>query len=348
MKKPGAAHPPPEVFIVSTGRCGSTLLSNMLRLHPDVLSLSEFFMTLGNQAFARREISGKRLWKMLSEARPAVRLAHNPEQSPKEFLYRFGSNARFSPDTLPPLAYITLPHMTSEPDEIFFELEPHIKARGKKPIAEQYRFLFDWLRRRLAKKLWVERSGGSLIFLPALIRNFPAAKFIHVYRDGRDVAYSVSRHPPMKLLARNWFEAKKYGVDLFKAPFRIGDSPLLSLIEPLVTPFVSIPAQLEEPWALERIGAFWSEMVVDGLAHLGTIPKSQCHHLCYESLIASPKNEIERLIRFIEPALASPEWIRKAAALAKPQAPAWRTLPRSARRRLEEACRPGMTALGYG
>jgi hypothetical protein len=33
----------PPVFVVGTGRCGSTLVSNILRAHPGVLSLSEFF-----------------------------------------------------------------------------------------------------------------------------------------------------------------------------------------------------------------------------------------------------------------------------------------------------------------
>jgi hypothetical protein len=33
-------------FVVGTGRCGSTMLSAMLREHPDVLSMSEFFGTL--------------------------------------------------------------------------------------------------------------------------------------------------------------------------------------------------------------------------------------------------------------------------------------------------------------
>ena len=36
----------PGVFVVSTGRCGSTMLSNMLRLNPGILSLSEFFSLL--------------------------------------------------------------------------------------------------------------------------------------------------------------------------------------------------------------------------------------------------------------------------------------------------------------
>ena len=36
----------PGVIVVSTGRCGSTMLSNMLRLNPEILSLSEFFSLL--------------------------------------------------------------------------------------------------------------------------------------------------------------------------------------------------------------------------------------------------------------------------------------------------------------
>ena len=38
--------PGPGVFVVSTGHCGSTMLSNMLRLNPEILSLSEFLALL--------------------------------------------------------------------------------------------------------------------------------------------------------------------------------------------------------------------------------------------------------------------------------------------------------------
>jgi hypothetical protein len=37
---------PDARFIIGTGRCGSTLLSRMLRLHPRVLELSELFVGL--------------------------------------------------------------------------------------------------------------------------------------------------------------------------------------------------------------------------------------------------------------------------------------------------------------
>ena len=38
-------------FVVGTGRCGSTMLSNMLREHPQVLSLSEFFSMISDAGF---------------------------------------------------------------------------------------------------------------------------------------------------------------------------------------------------------------------------------------------------------------------------------------------------------
>ena len=40
----------PPVFIVSTGRCGSTMMSDIARLHPKLLSLSEFFVSLSNKS----------------------------------------------------------------------------------------------------------------------------------------------------------------------------------------------------------------------------------------------------------------------------------------------------------
>src|SRR3990170_9080514 len=102
--------PFPEVFVVGTGRCGSTLISNILNTHPDILSLSELFMELATRAFIHERLSGRQFWKLLSQASSTVRRTLNPRWCPDEFLYRFGPQARFRPGTLPPICYITLPH----------------------------------------------------------------------------------------------------------------------------------------------------------------------------------------------------------------------------------------------
>ena len=57
----------PGVFVVSTGRCGSTMLSNMLRLNPEILSLSEFFSLLMPDPLPAGELDAAAYWRLLSE-----------------------------------------------------------------------------------------------------------------------------------------------------------------------------------------------------------------------------------------------------------------------------------------
>src|SRR3984893_12524358 len=65
-------------FVVGTGRCGSTLLSRLLREHPDVLAMSEFFSTLriaaaaGPARFPTDDMDGAQLWRLLASPFPML------------------------------------------------------------------------------------------------------------------------------------------------------------------------------------------------------------------------------------------------------------------------------------
>ncbi len=61
--------------------------------------------------------------------------------------------------------------------------------------AVQHGRLFSWLCDRLGRRAWVERSGSSLMYMSQLAGAFSDAKFVHLYRDGRECAYSFSRLP---------------------------------------------------------------------------------------------------------------------------------------------------------
>jgi hypothetical protein len=70
----------PGVFVVSGGRCGSTMLSKMLRLSPQILSLAEFFALLPDP-LPPGEFDAAAYWRLLTEsARRAVpgRQVHPP------------------------------------------------------------------------------------------------------------------------------------------------------------------------------------------------------------------------------------------------------------------------------
>jgi hypothetical protein len=177
----------PPVFIVSTGRCGSTMMSDIARLHPKLLSLSEFFVSLSNKSFTSRALDGEQFWNILSVLSPTVSRMFAKGYRVDRLLYRFGPQARFKPEELPPILCITLPHLTDDYEALYAELEPAIRGRGMAPIADQYLFLFDWLCQRLGRTMAVERSGASLMFVSILGDMFPQARFVHIYRDGRSI-----------------------------------------------------------------------------------------------------------------------------------------------------------------
>lgn len=48
---------------------------------------------------------------------------------------------------------------------------------------------------KVGKRRWAEKTPRNVLHLSYLFRSFPAAVFIHVIRDGRDVACSLRTHP---------------------------------------------------------------------------------------------------------------------------------------------------------
>ena len=62
----------PLTIIVGTGRCGSTMLSNLLREHPSVLSLSEFFALLEGPKFSDEVLDASQFWSLIGIPGPGI------------------------------------------------------------------------------------------------------------------------------------------------------------------------------------------------------------------------------------------------------------------------------------
>lgn len=82
---------------------------------------------------------------------------------------------------------------------------------------------FQWMNRR---KCFVNKSPFHTFRIPQLAATFPDARFIHVVRDGRAVAYSYARHLQGKGKLREWpsglrrrFEASTDQLALWLARF---------------------------------------------------------------------------------------------------------------------------------
>lgn len=50
--------------------------------------------------------------------------------------------------------------------------------------------------RKAGKSRWAEKTPSNVRHLPRIFGMFPEAQFVHVIRDGRDVACSLRNHPP--------------------------------------------------------------------------------------------------------------------------------------------------------
>ena len=346
------------VFVVGTGRCGSTMLSNMLRAHPDILSLSEFMVAIADfggrtsRAFPGIPIDARELWAILGGCHPrqTIMVRHGCEV--EEMIYPLRPGSRFDRTTgVPAVMFAALPHLTENPDALFEELRSFVMQLDPALPAIQYQRVFEWLRRRFRKRVWVERSGGSVRGVSRLAQAFPDARFIHMIRDGRDCALSMSRQLAFRLHAVTAIQAAALGCDPFECTQRRGAWKLPRKLRKLLPEHFDAETlrTLRLPPAL--FGWHWSREIGRGEAALAALSRERVLTVHFEDLLQEPARWLRRMIEFIDPSLVDEQWMRDAASLAGSPRSSWRRLPAVERTLLEWSCIPGRRALkrmGHG
>jgi len=341
---------PRPVFVVGTGRCGSTLLSAFLRDHPAVLSLSElmvFATDLGGriaEAFPAGDVDGAALWSILGTAHPRQSLMLRHGVMMDEALYRPEPGRRFTETSgIPAIAATTLLHLSDTPDALFDTLAEYVTGLPPAPIGVQYARTFEYLRTLYGAQIWVERSGGSLRIVRRLRQHFPEARFVHLVRDGRDTALSMSRHFGFRMALINTQLTEILGVDPFESPDRRFASDLTDdLVRYLPEHFDAAAFRAEEV-PLPLCGHYWAGEIVAGLRDLEGLGDDLLT-LRYEDLLAKPRDTLERFFTFLLPGEVTPSLDEMARRVRAPRSD-WRALPPDVLRQLEIACRPGFDAL---
>lgn len=315
------------IVVVSTGRCGSTLLSQLLREHDDVLSLSEFWPNRLNlpELFSSTPQSGSDYWQLLSvpmaEDIYRIALGGRISQVPKRTLHERNYMRR-----------IALPSLVDDYDSLFHEVERFVVARGVATPAEHVKAMFGFIAQRLGKRVWVERTGASIEYLPAWRTMWPDMRVVHMYRDGRDVALSMSKHHAFRLMIMRR-EANP-------------ESSWLH-IRPLPAAELDIEAFYARQIPLPAFGELWNRMVCEGLEQLRGVPERQQYWLRYEDLQSAPEQALTRLLAFIDPSLNALPWAKRCAEKLHPPRNDWRALEPGVLAELHAACRDGLHLLGY-
>jgi hypothetical protein len=310
-------------FVVGTGRCGSTMLSRIIEMHPDVLSVSEFWNILRHQGdqgrfqLPTREISGEEFWRQLAEDNPLFDGMVRAGIKSDEDFYPY-DRGRFDLVTGVPRICRPLAAMSDDPDALYDRLATVVPAWPRRPAMEHVRAFFAEVAAMLGRTVIVERTGGGLVFLPIFRTEFPEARYVFLYRDGVDTALSMSRHPQFRLETFQGLAQLVGTQELADLPL----SPAIKAARPgdfdrLINPPFDKERFLAYPISLTYFAWIWSSLIRRGVARMREVPHDLWIIMRYESLLKEPRAELEKLAEFIG-VPAREQWIERACAFVDP------------------------------
>jgi hypothetical protein len=286
----------PCAIIISTGRCGSTLLSTLIAEEPETLSVSESLGPLVSHLArlpATRDITGAEYWSLLSE----------PHTRRQETARIWSVFREFGPgDGIPPIMLVTLPGISADPGRLFATLAGRVPHFPPRPLAVQHKTLLDLLAALAGKRRWVERSGASSSVAEPLLRAMPDARFVYLSRNVADTARSMSKHIAFRFALARFEFHQRYGADPYN-PEEAAAVPDAASLPPELRRL--LPGQVTAE-ALHDLGrdrtrfeAMCATMMDLAEQALAAAPPRHLHRIRYEDLVASPLAELTALGGFL-------------------------------------------------
>lgn len=150
-----------------------------------------------------------------------------------------------------------------------------------------YRFTYSLLM-RMSKETdlrFCEKTPGNCFIIPFLHRSFSGAKFIHIVRDGRDAAQSLTKKP--------WYSNASADSGL-----RDPDGYLIGPSRRFWVPPERV-AEYESTNDLHRCIWLWRSYVEAAVAGTASIPQQDCLQVGYEDLLTNPANNAEQIAEFL-------------------------------------------------
>ena len=181
--------------------------------------------------------------------------------------------------------------------EISYHFEPVlIKAASRYVYTQQwqpqkassfYRRVYAWLMRfqqdgdlRLADK-----TPRNSFIIPFLAQVFPNAKFIHIVRDGRDVAVSLAQKP--------WYRNEQNGSIMREPGGYLCGSTARFWVESNRT------REFQTTSNIHRCIWIWRKYTAAAIEGLNQLAPERRYELRYENLVAAPQPEAIRILDFL-------------------------------------------------
>jgi putative sulfotransferase len=309
-------------IIISSGRCGSTLLSNLIAEEPETLSISESLgpvishLTLPPPA---EHVTGARYWALLSE--PHARREAMARIG--AVLGTFGHDDDTRAGATPPILLVTLPSISPEPDRLFAKLAEEVPRFPAQPVGLHHRMLLDMLAVQAGKRRWVERSGASSAVAGPLLASMPEARIVYLTRNIMPTALSMSKHVSFRFALARFEFHQRYGADPYSPGAWFGSMPeaaeLPGELRDLMPDQVTSRALGELSRDIGGYAAMCTSMMGFAEQAFADFDPPHLHRIRYEDLVADPVNELAKLgefLGFAEPA----RWATASAARVRPSA----------------------------
>ena len=151
-----------------------------------------------------------------------------------------------------------------------------------------YKTVYKWLLRihHNGDLRFAEKTPRNCLIVPFLAQTFPEAQFIHIIRDGRDVALSLSKKP--------WFLASEANLGRYEP----GGYPYGPYAQFWVEP--ERREEFEATSDMHRCIWVWKRFTETALASINQLPNQRYLEIRYESLVFEPEKSTEKLKNFLE------------------------------------------------
>ncbi|MEU4245562.1 hypothetical protein [Actinoplanes sp. NPDC026619] len=284
-------------IIISNGRCGSTLLSDLIHEEPETLSAQEFFMTMAPWSRSMEVLTGAEYWDVLSSPKEEISTLFRIGLPPKEVRYPDTGKWASERENMPRILGITLAKLTDDPDALFEKLADGVKAFPRQSVAAQHQDFLDLLARTLNRSRWVERSGGSSQVAPFLLANYPGARIVYLERNWADSAKSMSKHPSFQLVQLRVEALSRWGIDPFRVrPDQEVPDELAPYLPGRITPEL-LQARGQDASKYVHLCAFMSAQAQQA------VDDAKPEHLLlmtYEDLVLDPVGQLTNLGEFLQ------------------------------------------------
>jgi putative sulfotransferase len=300
---------PERCLILSSGRCGSTLLSDLIATEPETLSFQESLINRNLDLWkSDNKITGSEYWSVLStpslQWEATVRIGATAAEVRYPATGRWGGNLA----ALPPIAMVTLPAISDDPDSLFDLLGARVPDFPAQTLAQHQLMFLDLLASLQRRRRWVERSGGSSALADPLLEKVPFDRVVYLTRGLADTASSMSRHSGFQfgiIRTELLFQCGFDPYSEFPPPrvrasgARASDRRVSAEMQCLLPEQLTLATLTERGGRVEQHKLVWLAMSHAAEVALTKHAPRQLLRMRYEDLVEAPEEQLTRLAEFL-------------------------------------------------